>query len=230
MNRLSIALVVTAITIGTGYTLPTNAASVTVYDDKTTFLNETSAVGTSPFPKLASSVSSFSHENLTFTATGLNTLGVGRNWTNYLPGIDLAVNGVEDLNVDMLEPVSSFGFDFVESQFELDPIGNGNLSVNGQFFESIFKVSLVNTGTVIYSFEFSKPNDIATFVGVKSNQLFNRVEIREIVGTTDNEFYGTFYTPRAEPVPEPLTILGSATALGVGALLKRESSKKKNKS
>jgi len=33
-----------------------------------------------------------------------------------------------------------------------------------------------------------------------------------------------------EPVPEPLTILGSATALGFGALLKRESSKKKNKS
>jgi hypothetical protein len=31
-------------------------------------------------------------------------------------------------------------------------------------------------------------------------------------------------------VPEPLTILGSATALGFGALLKRESSKKKNKS
>jgi len=33
-----------------------------------------------------------------------------------------------------------------------------------------------------------------------------------------------------QQVPEPLTILGSATALGVGALLKRESSKKKNKS
>jgi|GEM_PF-6091727 len=33
-----------------------------------------------------------------------------------------------------------------------------------------------------------------------------------------------------QAVPEPLTILGSATALGVGALLKRESSKKKNKS
>lgn len=32
------------------------------------------------------------------------------------------------------------------------------------------------------------------------------------------------------PVPEPLTILGSATALGFGVLLKRESSKKQNKS
>jgi hypothetical protein len=227
MNRLSIALVVTAITIGTGYTLPTNAASVTVYDDKTTFLNETSAVGTSPFPNLGSSLSSFSHENLTFAPTGANTLNLHRNWTNHLPGIDLAVNGVEDLNIDILQPVSSFGFDFVESQFELDPAGNGRLSVNAPFFESTFQVRLVNSGTVIDSFEFSKPNDIATFVGVKSDQLFNRVEIREIVGSIDNEFYGTFYTSQAEPVPEPLTILGSATALGVGTLLKRESSKKK---
>jgi len=33
-------------------------------------------------------------------------------------------------------------------------------------------------------------------------------------------------TPSAKPVPEPLTILGSATALGIGGLLKREQSKK----
>jgi len=32
-----------------------------------------------------------------------------------------------------------------------------------------------------------------------------------------------------EPVPEPLTILGSATALGIGGLLKRQQSKKNNK-
>lgn len=32
-----------------------------------------------------------------------------------------------------------------------------------------------------------------------------------------------------EPVPEPLTILGSATALGIGGLLKREHSKKQKK-
>jgi hypothetical protein len=34
---------------------------------------------------------------------------------------------------------------------------------------------------------------------------------------------------KPEPVPEPLTILGSATALGFGGFLKRESSRKKNK-
>ncbi len=35
-----------------------------------------------------------------------------------------------------------------------------------------------------------------------------------------------FTVYEAEPVPEPLTILGSATALGIGGLLKREQSKK----
>jgi hypothetical protein len=36
----------------------------------------------------------------------------------------------------------------------------------------------------------------------------------------------TLYKADATPVPEPLTILGSATALGIGGLLKREQSKK----
>ena len=44
------------------------------------------------------------------------------------------------------------------------------------------------------------------------------------------EFSAEAGTFTFEHVPEPLTILGSATALGFGALLKRESSKKKNKS
>ncbi|MEQ9622934.1 PEP-CTERM sorting domain-containing protein [Coleofasciculus chthonoplastes] len=39
----------------------------------------------------------------------------------------------------------------------------------------------------------------------------------------------TLYKADAEPVPEPLTILGSATALGIGGLLKRQQSKKNNK-
>ncbi|MEQ8960898.1 MAG: hypothetical protein RLP02_23740 [Coleofasciculus sp. C2-GNP5-27] len=127
MNKLSIALAATVMAMGASYTLPTNAASVTVYDDKTTFLDETGAVGTSPFPNLGSTLSSFSHENLTFTPTGLNTLNLHTNHTKYLPGIDLALNGVEDLNVDILQPVISFGFDFVESQFEPFPNGSGTL-------------------------------------------------------------------------------------------------------
>lgn len=43
-------------------------------------------------------------------------------------------------------------------------------------------------------------------------------------GAGSDKLLGGTVTP--EPVPEPLTILGSATALGVGALLKRKADKK----
>ncbi|MEQ9622059.1 PEP-CTERM sorting domain-containing protein [Coleofasciculus chthonoplastes] len=44
-------------------------------------------------------------------------------------------------------------------------------------------------------------------------------------GNTPGLSHFTLY----KPVPEPLTILGSATALGIGGLLKRQQSKKNNK-
>ena len=52
-----------------------------------------------------------------------------------------------------------------------------------------------------------------------SDTAFNRLEVRETVGTDDNEFYGQFYTGLAAAVPEP----GSAAlmALGVAGLLLR---------
>ena len=48
-------------------------------------------------------------------------------------------------------------------------------------------------------------------------------------GNTPGLSHLTLYKADAEPVPEPLTILGSATALGIGGLLKRQQSKKNNK-
>jgi hypothetical protein len=48
-------------------------------------------------------------------------------------------------------------------------------------------------------------------------------------GNTPGLSHMTLYKADAEPVPEPLTILGSATALGIGGLLKRQQSKKNNK-
>ena len=41
------------------------------------------------------------------------------------------------------------------------------------------------------------------FVGVWSDQPFDRIAIRETFGTDDNEFYGEFFTGATAPVPEP---------------------------
>jgi hypothetical protein len=51
--------------------------------------------------------------------------------------------------------------------------------------------------------------------GIPGDAYFDNVRLEAVLPET--------------PVPEPLTILGSATALGIGAFLKRESSKKQKK-
>ncbi|MEQ8537772.1 MAG: PEP-CTERM sorting domain-containing protein [Coleofasciculus sp. D1-CHI-01] len=48
-------------------------------------------------------------------------------------------------------------------------------------------------------------------------------------GFAFDNFNATQSIVNPEPVPEPLTILGSATALGFGGLLKRQHSKKQKK-
>lgn len=221
MNRLSLAMVAAAfvVVLGKGTTLRANAATINVYQDKATFLANSNATGTSPFPNLGNGrFTSLTHDNLTFTPTTGNSFSL-ENYTSRLPGIDLGLNGVEDLNVDIPSLVNFFGFDFVEPQF--DPF------VNAPFVDSTFQVTLLNGGTIVGAFDFTRPNDVAAFVGVSSDQLFNRVEIREIVGTNDNEFYGRFYTGVAS-VPEPSSMLGILAFGGVGAgsLLKRKQQQK----
>ncbi len=194
------------------------AQALTLYDNRTNFLNDTSAIETS-LEIVGASVNSFTLDNLTFTITGPSrrTLNLGGfDWTTRLPGIDLAVNGLESFDIDIDNPINSFGFDFVEPQF--DP------NVNSPFIDSTFEVTLLNSGTIIDSFEFTRPNDLASFVGFRSNLLFDKVELRETIGTADNEFFGSFYTGIAtssESVPEPSLMFGYGI-LGVGILLMKK--------
>jgi hypothetical protein len=105
-----------------------------------------------------------------------------------LAGNELALSERESFNVDITTGKKfSFGFDFVEPQF--DPNG-------GAFVESTFEVMLKNGATTSGSFLFERPNDSAQFVGVRTGleEGFDRVEVREVIGDIDNEFFGQFYT------------------------------------
>ncbi len=53
------------------------------------------------------------------------------DWTMFLPGNDIAISGVENLNVALASEIFSFGFDFVEP--ENDPNGGGSISVDSVF-------------------------------------------------------------------------------------------------
>jgi hypothetical protein len=216
MNRTQhLGLLIGALAIS--FTLPCQAASLMVYDSQEKFLADTKATATSPFPTIGKTTH-YSHDNIRFTPTSPNTL-VGRNLTNLLPGNELGINGLENLNIDLPTLINVFGFDFVEPR--LMP------NVNAQFIDSTFQVTLFKFGAAIGAFQFARPNDVASFVGVTSDLTFNRVEIREMVGGIENEFYGTFYTGNlsnsdleqkaVEQVPEPLTFCGGV--LGFGAMV-----------
>ena len=69
-----------------------------------------------------------------------------------------------------------------------------------------------NGATSLFSFTFNAPNDTAAFVGVAGATLFDRVEIRETVGTDDNEFYGRVYAG-TQAIPEPSSLISAALGL-----------------
>jgi len=111
----------------------------------------------------------------------------------------------------LLNPVYAFGFEFVEPE--------NDTNMNGIFVDSTFEVTLLGGGSFIESFTFNAANDIAAFVGVSSDVAFNRVQIREITGGPENEFFGQFYT---SPVPVPAAIwLFGTSLLGLLSIGKR---------
>jgi len=194
-------------------------ASIVTFDDKSTFLSNTLATAAAPLPNIGllpgSASNSLTVGDLTYSITapsfGLffgtagSSVGPGP-WTTRLAGNQIGISNSENLNVDMINHVSSFGFEFVEP--ENDP------NMNGTFIDSIFEVTLLGNGSFIESFTFNANNDVAAFIGVSSDVAFNRVEIREMTGGPENEFFGQFYT---SPVPVPAAVWLFGTGL-VGLL------------
>ena len=196
------------------------AANTTIatYFDRSTFLNATGSTNASG-PLLPTSV--FFDRNLPVGAVSLYaTRYIFLDYSARLPGNEVVISqGVpghlasESLDVTLPSAVSAFGFDFVEPHF--DPNVDFNPNVDA-FVDSVFSVTLFQGRLPLGSFTFNAPDDQAYFVGVFSDQMFNRVEIRELVGTDDNEFYGQFYMSAA-PVPEPL--IGHMGLLALGAFM-----------
>ena len=209
MRKLTIILILLT---GMGIHFRSNATIIT-FDDKSSFLSSTGAINaTGALPDLGliagGAGASQSVGSVTFSITPPSsqlymgtsgTVGVTNNdWTTRLAGADIAISDIENLNVDLSGSIFSFGFDFVEP--ENDP------NVNAFFIDSTFIVTLLDGLSFVDSFTFNAVNDTAAFIGVWSDTIFDRVEIRETIGGIDNEFFGQFYTGTAAlEVPEPAT-------------------------
>ncbi len=176
----------------------TATADIVTFDDRTTFISASAASPIGPIPLGGATDPNFVIGDFTFTAEPISTFHlILPDFGIRIPGFDLAVNFSENFNVDSAVPLFSFGFDFHEP--ENDP------EVSGAFIESEFEVTLRNSGAFVNAFTFERPNDSLQFVGVLSNQPFDRVEIREIAGGIENEFFGNFVAGTTA-VPEPSTL------------------------
>jgi len=183
-----------------------NASNIT-FDDRATFLSATEATSSGSVPMGGGAATSFVIGDLTFTNLSPSTFHLlSPDLGIRIPGFDLAINDVESFNVDSATPLFAFGFDFHEP--ENDP------GVNGPFIDSEFTVTLLNAGSFVDSFMFTRPNDSLQFVGILSTNSFDRVEVRESTGGLENEFFGNFLTS-STPVPEP----SSVVMFGVGVLV-----------
>lgn len=148
-------------------------AAATFFSDKGSFLAQTHAT------ELVSRAG--------FTAEPPSSINLEPfDWSPRLTGPELAISGVENFNVDLGGPAYSFGFEFVEP--EHDPL------INAPFLDSRFALTLKNGATIVATIPFEVPNDLLWFIGVWSDTPFTRLEIREIVGGIENEFFGRFYT------------------------------------
>ena len=154
---------------------------------------------------------------------GATGSGVPGDWTPLLPGNDFAFDGKEEFNVVPSAPVYALGFDMVEPSCG----GWGGGCGTASCIDSTFKTTLLDSaGGSIDSFTFNAPNDVAAFIGVSSTTPYNTVQVREIVGARENEYFGHFYTgsARGMTVSEPgqgVLLLGGLAAV-VGIVRRRQ--------
>jgi hypothetical protein len=176
-----------------------STAQVSLYQgDEAGFVALTGAVSAGPFPDVGvipgGAGATFAHPPLTISlappATAL-IVGGSTQWTTVYPDPVIAISDKENLNVDFDSPVYVAGFYFVEHSTPGIPgCGGGGLTCISSTFEATLKLGGVIVGTA----QYDAPDDAAIVIGLHSPQPFDRLELREILGDIDNEYWGTFFT------------------------------------
>ena len=181
--------IITTIALAASVVGAAEVSAATVYTDKIEFLNTT----------FAESVSG-SLPGAEFPIHGSRTVGdvtiTSGRWgfddrTSVLEGTEIVIsNGLhndmsENLDIELANSSVAFGFDIYEV--------SDDSSFNGTFVDSVFSVSLFDGNNLVNSFEVNAPDNVASFFGFVADSSFDSVEIREIIGNNDNEYFGQLY-------------------------------------
>lgn len=164
--------------------------------DRQQFLDITGAGDvTGPYPNSGTVAGEYTQSFITFIPLAPSSLNFS-SWTNSLPDLggpggsfDLALNGLEQLDMRTRNPVTAFGFDFV------DPDGDAtrfNLLACASTFDPNSADCPVTD--IVFSMDFSADDSSRLFVGFQVIRPFRQVSIREQTNSNTNEFFGHVFT------------------------------------
>lgn len=163
-------------------------------------------VATQPYPVTGTLPGSFTSGSVTFSPAPGSSLFLA-DWSSAVPigggGASIALNGAESFDIQLAAPVHALAFEF-------DNPGNTweNASYSVRFY---LGANLVGSEEGLRLRQFSlNGTEPWLLYGWWSDQLFDRVEIRETSTANENEYFGRVYTSARPPPPKLLPSGGSS--------------------
>ena len=219
----------------TSLAAPVNAAAVVNYSNNmASYLAATGAVSIGTLPS-TTPASPMIVGSVTFTAALGSSLALNPAYTNEFDR-PLAISNEENFNMDISGGAFSIGFQIHEPSYNRPyPTFSTNFGCNATCHDTLFRIELFSGAISLGYFEYNAPDDrdfnengdsALGFFGVHSDTAFDRVTVRDITDTPDNELFGNFTLGRAalqtNGVAEPGTLalmlaaLGAMTTAGAG--------------
>jgi uncharacterized protein YaiE (UPF0345 family) len=197
------------------------AMSATFFSNASAFDAATTNAVTTILPNIGSVGLSATAGDLTFTSqSGGLFFGDGANdWSTLMAGNDFGVSGAESFTVAFSSAVTAFSMLVHEPTTNQGRVSD---SCNATCFDTTFEMNLLDGATIIDTLTFNPDDDAVTFVGATSMTAFTAVQIVDVTGTIDNEFFNGFTTASIAPVPLPASALLLLGGLGIaGAALRK---------